>query len=73
MILRKSFAIFELMTEEVYDVFSMKRRDSSYENEVTRIRPGYIVLNEVEYLDQNHPRGSFHMKLLKDFIGKDMA
>jgi len=38
-----------------------------------RIKPGYILMNEAEYLEKNHKGGSMHSKLLRDFTGKDQA
>jgi len=38
-----------------------------------KIKPGYILMNEAEYLKNNHQGGSMHSKLLKDFTGKNQA
>lgn len=36
-----------------------------------RIKPGYILMNEADYLSKNYPGGSMHSKLFRDFTGKD--
>jgi len=42
-----------------------------------RIKPGYILMNEAEYLTKHHGErsrtSSFHSKLFQDFAGKDQA
>ena len=41
-----------------------------------RIRPGYILMNEAEYLTKHHgdrSTSSMHSKLFQDFSGKDQA
>ena len=37
-----------------------------------RIKPGYILMNESDYLKKNYLTGSMHSKLLRDFTGKDL-
>jgi len=39
----------------------------------TSIRPGYILMHDVEYLKKNYNQsGTMHSKLLQDFTGKDI-
>ena len=34
------------------------------------IRPGYILMQDVDYLERNYPGQSHHARLLNDFTGK---
>ena len=38
-----------------------------------KIKPGYVLVQEAEYLNKNYPGGSMHSKLFRDFTGKDLA
>ena len=38
-----------------------------------RIKPGYILMQEADYLDKNYNTGTMHSKLLRDFTGKDLV
>ena len=37
------------------------------------IKPGYILMQESEYLDTHYKTGTRHSKLLQDFTGKSVA
>ena len=38
-----------------------------------KIKPGYVLINEADYLVKNYQGGSMHSKLFRDFTGKDLA
>ena len=40
---------------------------------MAQIKPGYILMNEREYLLKNAGFGVMHSRLIRDFTGKDLG
>ena len=67
-----SFCITDLT--KLSNKLSMSKRSLIKNGFDARIRPGYIVMREAEYLEkkmENHYSRSIHFSLLEDFTGKN--